>query len=142
MKPHEFNEDDLNSPAQRQMQDLVSHLPEDTLSMAWRSSLNEKLLATAPKPKRSVWSWLMKPAVGLGFAGALAVVLLVRTDVMAPVATPTPSNGALEAALVRDHRDLVHMTDVVGAGLIPDESTPSQSYSVDNEWSDVDLDSL
>lgn len=38
-------------------------------SMAWRSSLNEKLRQIAPKPKRHVWKW-----VGLGgLVSALAV---------------------------------------------------------------------
>jgi hypothetical protein len=146
MKPFEVDDKALESPAQKQVHELVSQLPEDSLSLAWRSALNEKLLATAPKPRRSVWTWMMKPAAGLAVAGALAVVLISRTGISpspSPVAVnQTTSNGQLEAALIQDHRELVQVSDVVGAGLNPEESSPSETLTLDGNWNEYDFESL
>jgi hypothetical protein len=136
---NEFNDSLLEADGQKLIQRLVAEVPDDELSLAWRSSLNEQLIQVAAVKHKKRSSWLLKPAFGLAFAGALAAVVMIRT---APVNTPSvESSGTLEAALVRDHQQSMIVSDVVGIGLNPLESRPTDVPPLD-EWSEVDLESL
>jgi len=138
---------ELGGADQQAMRSVVRQLPDDTLSMAWRSALNEKLVAeAAAKQRRQRVSWFLRPALGFGLACTLAVLVLVRAPghvSTAPVST-LPSEG-LEAALVSTHRQNTYAMDVAGVGLnpadLPVESTSSTSATT-NGWSEDDLDSL
>jgi hypothetical protein len=142
MKEMRMDDAMLESPAQDQMRELVSSLPEDSLSLSWRSELNEKLLASAQKSKQSKRiSWVLRPTLGLAAAGALALVVVIRSGPTAT--TPMAQRSGLEAALVRDHRQTVELTDVVGAGLNPLESHPTSEVRVEgSDWSEVDFENL
>lgn len=133
----------LASVGQEQVRQLVSQLPEDTLSMAWRSSLNEKLLeASAANARRKRRAWMFRPAFGLAVAGALAAIAFIQPSFRNGSPSVSHSTGTLEAALVMDHQTNVELSDLSGAGLNPAEASPSQNISTDGEWSDIDLDSL
>lgn len=116
----------------------VRALPEESVSMAWRSQLNERLIAEAAKtrPRTPRWFWL--PATGLGLATTLAVALLVRGN-LDPVAAP-----GVEAELVRMHQVAAEAPEVLGAGLTAVESTQRTPETVPtfDSWNEVDLESL
>ena len=141
MKENQFDDTKLESPGQVQMSRLVGGLPEDSLSLAWRSQMNEKLMVAAKATQRKKrLGWVLKPAFGLACASALAVLVTFRTD---PMPTSFHSTGALEAAIVQKHVDNVEYSDMVGAGLNPMESKPTAGYvTSSSDWSEVDLDSL
>lgn len=130
----------LASEGQELIRNMVKAVPEETVNLAWRSSLNEKLVAAVEaKQRRRRVAWFLSPALGLGLAGALAIVMFT-----------TPSNTSskvshrnLEATLVADHRDNVRYTDVTGVGLSPDEVVDGKSVNaVRTEYGEVDLGSL
>lgn len=138
----EIDDNLLESTGQLQVRELVSNLPDDSLSLAWRSSLNEKLLVTAQKSRRRqmLTTWIMKPAFGLALAGAFAAVIMFRVSGMED---PLPvAQGHLEAALVREHQQNVTLSDVVGYGINPMESHPTEGAVSMEDWSEVDIDSL
>jgi len=146
------NDELLNSAAQQAMRDVVRNIPDDSLSMAWRSSLNEKLLAeVAVQKKRQRFNWYLRPALGLGLACTLAVLVVFRP---APTAKrsqgqpPVVSQSGIEAALVTTHRQSTVAWDVAGVGLNPVEmstdsdSVPVRSSGSSSGWSEDDLESL
>jgi hypothetical protein len=130
---NEFDDSMLENPQQNAMRDLVSKLPEESLSMAWRSSLNEKLMAEAvPVQRKRSFFRILQPALGVAAVAAMATVLMVRS---APV-VDLPS-FSIEQALVQDHRHNMVLSDLVGAGLNPLETTPTGTLSVDQpDWID------
>lgn len=140
----------LEGASQQAIRSVVKGLPEDTLSMAWRSSLNEKILAEAAvKPKRRSVSWFLRPALGLGLACTLAVVVLFRGHGVSPSSSLPADTEGLEAALVNVHQQATLASDVAGVGLSPVEmvaysspSSSSNSRSAMPQWSEADLDSL
>lgn len=106
-------DEQLCSPGQMAMRDVVQSLPEDTLSMAWRSSLNEKILeGAAKKRQRRRWLWFLAPSAGLAVACALATVVILGVG-----RHEQPADRGLEAAMVSMHRDLSSTQDVTGSGL-------------------------
>lgn len=132
----------LESEGQLQIQQAVRTMPEETVSMAWRSELNEKLVAgIQAKHKKRRFAWVLSPALGLGLAGALAVVLMTKTT--PPVDGPiTPNQPALEDSLVATHQDALRYTDVTGVGLNPDEIVSKRSATAIYDFDEVALGSL
>ena len=141
MKRTQFDDKMLEGAGQEFVRNLVSSVPDDELSMAWRSSLNERLLVTAQQTqkKKQRVAWFLRPAMGLSLTGALAALLMIRT---APMTMPAVrSSGNLEAALVQDHQQNLVMSDVAGLGVNPMESRPTESIMSD-DWAEVDFESL
>jgi len=132
----------LESAGQLQVRQLLQTMPEESLSLTWRSSLNEKLMASVEtrRRKRRV-AWFLSPALGIGLASVFAVVFLVKPNV-----TPEPaqsSSSSLEAKLVASHQDSVRYGEVTGAGLNQDEVIDGKSVtSVSTDYGEVDLGSL
>ena len=137
MKDFELKDIDNKLNASEGMKSLMKALPEEQVSMAWRSSLNEKLLATVPK-KRFNWNWVLRPALGLGLAGALALVIVTQPQ-PSGVVTVMPARGSLEAHLVAEHQDSIALYDLSGPGLSPDETEHVTSAGL-TESDDVELD--
>jgi hypothetical protein len=121
----------LQHPSQQAARNLVRSIPDETVSMAWRSQLNERLMQQAPaKPVRRSWLW--KPALALGVAGALAMGVLLR----APVPNTSPNEPQDFAhTFVATHAQTLSYTEVAGAGLPPHEAVPV-SYA-DDDWDEV-----
>jgi hypothetical protein len=81
---------------------LVHGLPEDQVSLQWRSELNEKIFAMAAKPRRSLVSILWKPVSGLAAMGAVAFVMFAN----APQVSKPSSNSShseFTAAIIDAH---------------------------------------
>lgn len=106
----------LNSSEHERLKKLVRELPSEPMSLAWRSGLNEKLAVEAGRVRRrrrAVWIW--RPALGLGLAGALALIVLVGHP--SSSVAPKENAGNVEAALVKAHGEAVADEDVAGVGL-------------------------
>lgn len=146
------SDEQLNDPAQLAVMSFVRDLPEDSLSMAWRSGLNEKLIAESKRyQKRARWMLVLRPVAGLALAGCLAAVLMVRTgnlDIRGGTTSGASTQRSLEAQLLDTHEQVDQYAEVAGTGLRPSEtmfvsqnSTPmAPTSSVD--WEEVDVDSL
>ncbi|MDR3689144.1 MAG: hypothetical protein P4L46_07170 [Fimbriimonas sp.] len=135
-------DDMIESPEQHSVRKLVQALPEESLSLAWRSSLNEKLLETAAaKKRRNRLNWILRPALGLGLASVLAVIVLFHPS-QAPKSS-TPDRG-IESAIVSDHRASVLLGEVSSAGLnvneVASEANPQEPD--DGLWTDSDVQGL
>jgi len=133
----------LASAAQTEMRKVVKALPEDGLSLAWRSSLNERLMKTAVRQRRKqILGWIVKPAFGLAVAGALSVVLFTRQ--LAPQSSSfTSTSGGIEASIVSAHREETSYVDIVGASLTPVEAKNDQSTGLAApDLGESDLESL
>jgi len=134
----------LESPAQIKMAAVVRSLPDETLSMAWRSSLNERVLATAKKQRRSrLVGWIWKPTSGLALAGALAFVVMFHPNQVSP--TVGQSDGTVEANMVNYYQQSTVAYDVAGPGLaLPSDSSEAKTAqkAVDPNFTEDDLASL
>lgn len=109
----------LDNEGQKSVAKLIKDLPEDTVSLAWRSQLNEKLLKCAVAKKRPVPIWLWGSLGSAAVAGCLGVVLTLQF-----IATPQTSNvSGIESSIVSAHRNSVALAEVSGSGLNFDEVT-------------------
>ena len=109
---------ELSSPAQMQVREIVQALPEETVSLSWRSDLNARLHAeVARRRKLNLFGWIWKPAAGLALAGALALAFMIRPP--APGSPETRSD--VEKALVNSYVDNTASWEVTGDGITVNE---------------------
>lgn len=96
----------LEESGQSRIQSLVRGLPEETLSLAWRSELNRRLLAADARRRRLVrLGWIWKPAAGLAAAFALSLAYVSRLPmerVQGPEVERALVNNYIETAATRD----------------------------------------
>lgn len=134
----------LASAAQKQVRDAVRNLPEEPLSMAWRSQLNEQIVAVTVKKQRvQLFGWIWKPAAGLAVACSLAVLFVWRTQPTNFV-QPSRNDSGIEAALMAAHQESTVMSYVVGPGLAARDPETAQKLNLtrEDDWSEVDFNSL
>ena len=130
-----MNDERLHGEGQRQAAEWVRALPEETPGMAWRSALNEKVLAEASRRDKARRRWtLVRPALGLALASALAVVVFVPRP--STVVTPKPTSR-IEEGLVALHEQSVETADIVGSGLAPVDG-PAKAASVVDPLDDLE----
>ena len=132
----------LDSAGQQTISKMVQSLPDDTLSMAWRSSLNERLMETAVKKrKKQRLAWVLRPALGLGLASVLAVVVMFQPRMHQT--NPVADRG-LETAILADHHNSVIFNEVSSAGLNANEVTTEANPQEpeDGLWNDSDVQGL
>jgi hypothetical protein len=137
----------LAGAAQQQIREAVRVLPEETLSMAWRSGLNEQIAAMAANKKRRVaFDWVWKPALGAALACSFAFVVMWKTHpTQAPASMVSNSSSAsIETALLDAHQESSVAADVAGPGLVTRDAqvVRSVNYSRDESWPEVDVNSL
>lgn len=143
--PSEPTDAQLATRAQCAMREVVQALPEDSLSMAWRSGLNERLIAEGKRrQRRRRFFWVLRPAAGLAMAGALAAVFMIRTSQVPDIAPAHSSSHSLEAALLSTHNEVSEFADVAGTGVRPMEAAyASRGHAPENlDWSELDIESL
>jgi len=130
----------LRTQTQQAIQKAVRSLPEENLSLAWRSSLNERLRAAKPEPRwkaRLKGTW--RPALGLALASCLAITLTLRN----PISHPVVANSSLEASLVATYDDTANSETVAGPGLaIHEVNDTTSNTDSSSDWSESDLNSL
>src|SRR4051812_44518980 len=107
---------ELSSPGQELVREVVQALPEEPLSLAWRSDLNTRLHAVAARKKKlDLFGWIWNPAAGVALAGALAVAFVFRMpDVDHGVVA---TNKDVEKALVNTYVDSTASWEVAGDGI-------------------------
>jgi len=129
----------LNSESQQAMRNAVRSLSDESLSLSWRSELNEKLLQIRPTPRwkvRMFAAW--KPAVGLALAACLALVVTVKTS-----APPVVHSNNLEASLVSVYDEQATSDEVAGSGLAFHEvNDTTHNTATSSDWNESDLSSL
>jgi hypothetical protein len=138
----------LSSSSQMAIQEIVRGLPEDSLSMAWRSQLNERLRAEAvvARPKRR-FTWFALPAVGLSAAAAFAFIAVFHTPTQTePSFVATHSGSAMAVGLFDTYRQESMTHEITGSG--PDPSSDNARVSIVDaansmtDQSEVDSDTL
>ncbi|MBC8064129.1 MAG: hypothetical protein H7Y17_04820 [Chlorobia bacterium] len=132
----------LGSDAQQLIRQAVRGVSDEPVSMTWRSELNQRVLASIQtKQRKRRFAWIASPTLGLGLAGALAVLMMTNTS---PGSDPIKlaSSSALEESLVATHKDSVSYGDITGVGLNPDEVVSKRSAAASYEFGEVDFGSL
>jgi hypothetical protein len=119
--------------------------------MAWRSSLNERLMAEplARKP-RFRFTWVAMPAAGLAVAASFAVMVFFHSpstpaQVLSGNTGLVASSGVVEKGIIETYRQESVSHEIVGSGLDPnaESSRPSiVDVASDSYSSEVDPDSL
>jgi hypothetical protein len=127
-----FDESRLNSDTQRKVANLIKSLPEEDLSMAWRSSLNMKLMDVQNAKRKQrvtkrIFAW--GSSLSAGIAATAYIVLMTN----APSITPTNSRSesvAFASELVKTHQESIVLASVSGTGSsIHETSLTEDSYS-------------
>lgn len=138
---HSSSQEALDSAVHQAMRQVVRDLPQDDLSMVWRSGLNERLRAVAEaKRKRRLWiNWALKPAVGLGAATAATFVMFALT-----MHTPTTKSHAIEGLLVEEHRrsSTLPLVSEVGAGALDAANESTAKSPALPDWNESDTETL
>ncbi len=135
-------DDRLNNVGQQTVKNLVQGLPADTVSLAWRSSLNEQLLAvSAQKQRKRRLQWILRPAAGLSLATLCAIVFIVQPYYRHASVKP---DFRVENAILNDHHNSALLNEVSSAGLNSNEViSDANSQDLDDDlWSDSDAQSL
>lgn len=118
----------------------VKALPEDVPSMAWRSSLNERLrdVAMPTRKPRLLFAWL--GGASLAGAAVLAIFMVGRPSDLNHSPLPAKDFG-LEAAIVAAHEESVGAYEVTTAGM---SLRPTREEGADEEfdWNASDLGTL
>jgi hypothetical protein len=132
----------LNNAGQLAIRNLVRSLPEEPVSMAWRSSLNEQLLVmAAKKQKRRKLLWFATPTLGISMVTALAFVLMIHPTNRPAIVLP---DRGIESAILSDHHSSTLSNEVSTAGLNLNEATAyaDESDSDDSGLSQADNDGI
>lgn len=124
-------DDKLNQPSQHAIRKIVSELPDDSLSLAWRAQLNAKLMEVQPaKSPWYVFSW--RPMAAFGLASLMLGAMIV------PKMLPS-ANGSLEESLGRFHQAIL-LEDGVGSMNVPVSQPITRTDG--ESWQESDLDLL
>ena len=132
----------LESESGTFVRNAVRSMPDDSVSMAWRSELNEKLsshIRTQERKRR--FAWIVSPALGLGLAGALAFAVLFKSPAISET-RPTAKQSKLEESLVASFEDNLRYSDITGVGLSPDEVVHRRTTQATYDIVEVGFDSL
>jgi hypothetical protein len=134
----------LESEAGNQVRNFVRSMPEEPVSMAWRSELNQKLSAhIRTQERKRRFAWIVSPALGLGLAGALAFVFVFKgpSIVGSPPVTAV-KESKLEEKLVASIEDNLRNYDMTGVGLSPDEVVSRRTTQTTYDIIEAGFDSL
>jgi hypothetical protein len=81
--------------------ETLKALPEDSVSLAWRSQLNEKIAMEAQRSaRRNRQRWFLMPATGVALAGALSAIMLFHSD----GTQSAPASAGFASELVEIHQ--------------------------------------
>lgn len=104
--------------AQSQVKTLVSGLKDDSLSMAWRSELNLKLLAAADKKKKAIrFRRLATWGSSLGLAAVAGSFALMMFQPVAPVRGLAADGNSFAREFVQVHNESTVLASVSGTGV-------------------------
>ena len=127
-----FEQDKINGLEMR----LTEQELDKRLDSAGQQQVRTMLQAKRDsKIRRRRIAWFLSPALGLGVAGALAVVTMFKTP---EVRTSQISGDTIEAQLVASHRNSIRIADVTGVGLNSYEVIEGKNTSTVTPGSDLD----
>jgi hypothetical protein len=131
-KEAQFDDSKLDSKSQLQVASLIKALPDEDLSLSWRSQLNVKLMAAEEakrkkKQSKRIFAWGTLP-----FAGVAATAMVLMIGNGAPIGAPvaTNSSSAFASELVKTHQESVVLASVSGTGSsVHETSLSEESYN-------------
>lgn len=135
----------LATPKQQVVNALVAALPEENVSLQWRSSLNEKLRAMTPVRKHVSFMLIgFRTLAGIGLASLLCIAFYTKFGggASAP-ANANPEASApqkIGSALISAHRESVTSSEIAGPGIADGEADSKKSASDSSDSGDPDLD--
>ncbi|MEI8282117.1 MAG: hypothetical protein WCG75_06920 [Armatimonadota bacterium] len=126
-KEESVDESKLNSASQLRVASLIKSMPEEDLSLSWRSELNVKLMEiqnarSKRKSTNRYFAFGSSLSAALGVAG-YALFMANANTVVTPVGKIDSSGFASE--LVRTHQESLVAMSVSGTGSAARESTPA-----------------
>lgn len=134
-KEEAFDESKLNSESQLQVASMIKSMPDEDLSLSWRSSLNVKLMAAekARKKQRTTkrfFAW--GSSLSAGIAAVSYIVLMTNASSIAPINSKSQSM-AFASELVKTHQESVVLASVSGTGTSLHETslTEDSYYPID-----------
>ena len=131
----------LNSPAQQAMRTTVQAIPQDGVSLQWRSTLNEKLHVLAPLRKRAALLAIgFRAIAGVGLASLVCIALYSKFGAQ-PEARKVMKAQNVASALIAEHRDSVASSEIAGPGIVDGESE-SRTASDTSDSGNADLETL
>ena len=144
---NEFNESgeeqdrELSSPSQLRVREIVRSLPEETLSLSWRSDLNARIRAESARlRKRILFGWIWKPAAGLTLAGALAVAVVFRIPTLPRSPSLGIGKGEVERALIKTYVESTAAREAAVDGVTASEAKDSADGILGSgDWDQEDV---
>ena len=122
-----IDESKLNSPSQLRVASLIKSMPEEDLSLSWRSELNVKLMEiqNAKSKRKSTKRFF---AFGSSLSAAVAVagyaLFMANTNTITPPVGKIDSSG-FATELVRTHQESLVTLSVSGTSSAARESAPA-----------------
>ena len=133
----------LRSAEGTKVAQVVSALPEEELSLAWRSQLNEKLnLATDKKRKKKTWNRIWSYSAGLGLSTVAGIALFLAILPNDPEVKNLMNSNSYEKEMLVAHHTAVRSTDIAGEGLSALDESELIVNGNNNEWKQEDLEAL
>ena len=122
-----LDEAKLNTVAQLQVASLVKALPDEDLSLSWRSELNVKLMAAhqarrKQKSTKRIFAWGSSLSAGLA---CLSYVLLLANTASIGTAGVKADSSSIAKELVQTHQESLVMASVSGTGSAARETALS-----------------
>lgn len=114
------------------VREWVRSMEAEEPSLAWRSALNERLIASTPR-RRPLFDW--KWASGLA-AGAAMAALAFALYIPRPGPEPAASAYALEEAMLASYQQSSSAV-TLGQSRLQPEASNGQSLEI--EWTEADL---
>jgi hypothetical protein len=115
----------LESASQQKVASLIKAMPEEELSLSWRSSLNVKLLeAQQAKAKRKqikrFYAW--GSSLSVGVAASVFALVMFQTPT-APRQDVKVASSGLASELVKAHQESMVLVSVSGTGAAARETS-------------------
>lgn len=133
----------LDSKGSQAIREIVKGLPEEELSMLWRSQLNDKIQAMATPKKSRFGGLVWKTGLGLGLAGVMAFAMIMKMPSSHASMTASPQN--IEATLLNSHAEGEVAAEVAGPGSVSTASMTTQTSTSAQtlvDWSMTDTEAL
>lgn len=131
-KEETFDESLLNSENQHKLALLVKSLPEEDLSLSWRSGLNMKIMAAQDAKRKhrrtkKIFAW--SSSVSAGFAATVLFGLMMNPT---PVSSPSRNldSVAFASELVKTHQESLVLASVSGMGYPTHETSITEDTSL------------
>ncbi len=135
-KDESVDDAQLNSESQLNVASLVKSLPDEELSISWRSELNVKLMSAKQAQKKQrvakrVFGWGSSLSFGVAATAYMMLVTNASTGVTPGSRLESPS---FATELVRTHQESVVLANVSGTSSLDKETSISEdSYNQQDE---------